>query len=157
MDHSGDYDPNLCASAAPGCIFQASTNNCVMSPELTAQLQQLHPEDVGTCSASCYLRSLQSCPKATSKSSPPDPARCRATPGCTWANSACGPDVYSSQVDAWGRKVAAAAEACSRETEAWGCGQAGAKGLMKLPSSAVQAALQRNLPGPGKDNAKCAV
>lgn len=157
MDHSGNYDPNLCAAAAPGCIFQQSTNNCVMSPQLIAQLAQLNPGDVGTCSAACYLRVLDSCPAKPNQDpgSLTNPDSCWASPGCTWTNGGCGPDLYSSQLDKWGRKVAAAAEACHREKEAWGCGQAAAKGLLPLPSAAVQEALQDSLPGPGQDDAKC--
>jgi hypothetical protein len=157
MDHFGKYDPNICAAAAPGCIFLASSSTCVMSPELHAQLALLHPEDVGTCSASCYLRVLESCPAKPNRNAAglTDPGSCWSTPGCTWSNGSCGRDLYSSQLDAWGRKVAAAAEACSREKEAWGCSQAGAKGLLRLPSSAVQEALTRGLPGPSAADAKC--
>lgn len=154
MDTHGNYEPNLCATAAPGCSFQQSSNNCVMSSDLTSQLAQLRPQDVGTCSAACYLRVLDSCRKTASTS---DPDSCWANKGCTWANGACGPDLFSSQLDTWGRKVAAAAEACSREKEAWGCGQAGAKGLLPLPSASAQEALQRGVPGPGQQDAQCPV
>jgi hypothetical protein len=159
MDHSGNYDPSMCAAAAPGCIFHHSTNNCVMSPQFTAQLARLNPKDVGVCSASCYLRVLEACPAKPHRDPVglTDPAQCWSSPGCTWANGACGPDLYSSQLDKWGRKVAVAAEGCHAEKEAWGCGQAGAKGLLPLPSAAVHAALQKGLPGPGQSNANCPV
>lgn len=160
MDQFGSYNPALCAAAAPGCVFQPSSNNCVLSPALTSQLTLLKPQDVGTCSASCYLRVLDACPAKAHRDHPgalQKPEGCWSKPGCSWASGKCGPDLYSSQLDKWGRQVAAAAEACHREKEAWGCGQAGAKGRLPLPPAAVQAGLLRNLPGAGKEHAKCGV
>lgn len=160
MDRSGSYNPALCAAAAPGCVFEPSSSNCVLSSALTSQLALLKPQDVGTCSASCYLRGLDACPAKPHRDHPAalqKPAGCWSNPGCTWASGKCGPDLYGSQLDKWGQQVAAAAEVCHREMEVWGCGQAGAKGRLPLPPAAVQAALQRSLPGAGQQQAKCGV
>lgn len=160
MDRTGSYNPALCAATAPGCVFQPSSNNCVLSPALTSQLALLKSRDVGTCSAACYLRVLDACPAKHHRDQPAalqKPAGCWSKPGCTWASGTCGPDLYGSQLDKWGRQVAAAAEACHSEKEAWGCGQAGAKGRLPLPPAAVQAALQRSLPGAGQQQATCSV
>lgn len=163
MDHHGNFDPDLCAAAAPGCQFQTSSNQCVISRQLTQQLAALKPTDVGVCSAACYLRVLDSCPVIPGRNSLSQEAvlaaqsskACWAARGCTWVNNGCEPDLYSSKLDKWGLKITKAVEVCRQQNEPWGCSIAGAKASLPLREGAVQAALGKGMIGHGMLDGKC--